>query len=555
MIAFAELEEPIIFPVHPALGRKLMSLAWTIPRLSSGQARNPQPVPNSQGQIQIMTEQAVESTRKKTRFSNDVLKLVSGTAIAQLLSILASPILTRLYAPEAFGTLALLTSITSILGVIACLRYELAIVLPENDEDAANLLAVSLGIPAFISLLTVPAFWLAGPLLAQWLNAPELNRYLWLVPPVLLFGGIGIGHPALNYWANRTRRFKELSITRVIGTTTTVGCQLGAGLVSSASTGGLIGASIIGSVVSPLMLAWQIWRANKKLFLRSISWRAMVAGIKRYRRFPFYSTWSALMNTISWQLPIFLLSAYFSPYVVGLYALGNRVLRVPMNFVGNSIGQVFFQRAAQAKNEGTLAPLVESVFRQLVNFGLFPSLLLSVIGKDVFAVVFGNSWSEAGIYAQILSIWTFFWFISSPLSTLFSVLERQDIELYINIAIIISRLLSLVVGGYLGNARVALMLYSGTGILVYGFLSYIILKMSGVSWKSITKILIAKMVVSLPVVGIVFFLVFVGISEWMIILAACVLSAIYYFWIIKTDPQLYQLTKHVLSKIPSPIMR
>ena len=120
--------------------------------------------------------------RPKTSFAGDVLKLVSGTTIAQLIGILASPILTRLYAPEAFGALALFTSITSILGVIACLRYELAIMLPESDEDAANLLGVSLLSALLIALLTVPVIWWGRDLLLGWLNAPELAPYL-MVPP------------------------------------------------------------------------------------------------------------------------------------------------------------------------------------------------------------------------------------------------------------------------------------------------------------------------------------------------------------------------------------
>ena len=66
----------------------------------------------------------VSMKRRKASFAGDVLKLVSGTTFAQLLAILAAPVLTRLYAPDAFGILALFSSITGILGVIACLRYE-----------------------------------------------------------------------------------------------------------------------------------------------------------------------------------------------------------------------------------------------------------------------------------------------------------------------------------------------------------------------------------------------------------------------------------------------
>jgi O-antigen/teichoic acid export membrane protein len=103
----------------------------------------------------IAAQAQVEPVMRRSSFAGDVLKLVSGTVFAQVLSILASPFLTRLFAPEAYGVLALFTSVTSILGVIVCLRYELSI-MPERDKDAANLLGVSLIFALLISMLTVP---------------------------------------------------------------------------------------------------------------------------------------------------------------------------------------------------------------------------------------------------------------------------------------------------------------------------------------------------------------------------------------------------------------
>jgi hypothetical protein len=44
---------------------------------------------------------------RSSSFTTDVLKLVTGTTFAQFIVILASPLLTRLYGPEAFGFLAL----------------------------------------------------------------------------------------------------------------------------------------------------------------------------------------------------------------------------------------------------------------------------------------------------------------------------------------------------------------------------------------------------------------------------------------------------------------
>jgi len=141
---------------------------------------------------------------------------------------------------------------------------------------------------------------------------------------------------------------------------------------------------------------------------------------------------------------------------VGYYALGFRVLQFPMSLIGGSIAQVFFQRASEARSDGTLPNFVESVFHLLVVIGIFPILTVTIIGPELFAVIFGDAWVEAGVYAQILSIWAFAWFISSPLSTLWAVLEKQAFGIRITTLNFVTRIISLVLGGVTGSPVVAL---------------------------------------------------------------------------------------------------
>ena len=127
---------------------------------------------------------------RSSSFTTDVLKLVTGTTFAQIIAVLASPLLTRLYGPEAFGFLALSTSIiTSIIRVVACMRYELAIMLPKTDEEAANLLGLSLLCVTVITGLTVPALYFGGDALLPLLRAPGPGSYPVLVSPFVFAGG------------------------------------------------------------------------------------------------------------------------------------------------------------------------------------------------------------------------------------------------------------------------------------------------------------------------------------------------------------------------------
>lgn len=128
--------------------------------------------------------------RRNTTLKGDVRRLVTGTAIAHLISILAAPILTRLYTAEMFGMAALFTALTSILGVAACMRYELSIVLPDNDREAANLLGVALCFSVATSFLTIPIVLFGGPHVLRWVKMPELSPYLWLIPIAVWFSGL-----------------------------------------------------------------------------------------------------------------------------------------------------------------------------------------------------------------------------------------------------------------------------------------------------------------------------------------------------------------------------
>jgi lipopolysaccharide exporter len=171
---------------------------------------------------------------------------------------------------------------------------------------------------AVVSGLTVPALYFGGDALLSLLKAPGLAPYLIQVPLCIFVSGIFL---ALNHWNSRTRHFGRLSIARVISSLATTGAQLGAGFAGYATGGSLIGANLVGSVVSTGVLGSLIWRDDRALLRRSISWRGMINGLKRYKMFSLIDSSLALMNTVSWQLPAFLLAAFFSPVVVGFYAL------------------------------------------------------------------------------------------------------------------------------------------------------------------------------------------------------------------------------------------
>ncbi|MGI6555348.1 MAG: lipopolysaccharide biosynthesis protein [Bacillota bacterium] len=429
-------------------------------------------------------------------FTRNVLTLMTGTTFSQALLVLVAPILTRIYSPENFGVYALYTSILSIIAVMSCLRYEHAIVLPEKEKDAANILFISLVICFCMTIITLLIILFFGKTIADILGSPELAHWLWLMPISLLAVGL---FQILNYWSTRRKQFKRLAVRQITRSTATVISQLGIGIYfPPVNAGGLIGGDLLGQVVATSRLAWQIKKEEGRQILNSIQWNTCKQLLSIYKKFPLYSSWASLINTLSAMLPALLLGYFFTPPIVGYFALAHRVLAMPMGIVGSSLGQVFFPEAAIKHRQGNLSEITFKIFEQLVSLCMVPIGLLTIISPELFGIIFGSNWVIAGEYVRWLSLWIFFQFISSPLSTVYIVLEKQQGLLVFNIFLLATRTITLVIGGIYNNATLTIILFGLSGFIMYLFFTVKILNMAGIQQYRIWSVIGLKMLKSIP---------------------------------------------------------
>ena len=382
--------------------------------------------------------------------------LVGGTAAAQAVAFAARPVLTRLFTPEAFGVLGFYAAAVAIVATAAAGRYEDAVALPASDRDAARLWALALGLGTAVSVGALVVVPFRGPLAAA-LGRPDVAGPLALVPLGVLATVWG---RATETWLARADRFSAISASRVAQTAVAVPAQVGGGLLGGAA-GALVGGHLAGRAAATAVLLGRALRGGRPLVG---GWGALA---RRYRRFPLFAMPSGFLNTLSTQLPAFFLLAAFAPDVLGLYVLAFGTLAVPLQLVGASVGQVFFVRAAEARRDGTLAGLTETVFARLGALGLFPLAALAVAGPAAFAVVFGAEWRPAGIYAALLAPWLYLVFVSSPLGALFDVLERQPWELAFNAVGAAARAAALWIGGRTGDPLWAVGLFGAASAALW----------------------------------------------------------------------------------------
>lgn len=409
-------------------------------------------------------------------FAYNVGVLAGGTAMAQAVNVLSTPVLTRLFTPDDFGVLGVYLSIFSILLAVNSLRYEFAINLPKDDREAANLLGLTLLLVIITTVLFEIALALLADLIIAWTNAPALRPYLWLIPLGLLGAGF---YEALSYWTIRKKHFGSIARTRFMQSASSSIAPIGVWLVTTGPLGLLVG-HLVSQGVGSGSLARQAWREERET-LRHISWRGMAQVARKYYRFPLLSSWSSLLNTLGLNLPRLLISAFYGLEVIGWFSFGQRIIAIPMTLVGTSVGQVFLSTAAQLKNEAPdrLKPFYLKTARRLFLLGLAPSLVLTLTGAPLFAWAFGEEWRAAGLYAQILAPMFLIQFVVSSLSQILIVLQRQNIQLVWDVARLVALTLALIGASELGWEGVgAVALYSLTMGAAY-------LILFGLQWRAL----------------------------------------------------------------------
>lgn len=327
--------------------------------------------------------------------------LISGTALAQLIPILLQPVLRRPFSAEIFGAYSVYLSLIGILVMVSSFRYELAIILPKKDKEAANVLFLSVFLNLSFNLILLLAIIIWKDKFAQFLNlSDKFGNYLFFVPVTTFLLS---SYQSINYWLIRKKRFTPISVNKFIRRGFEGIAQVGLKFVKVPHF--LVYGDVLGHIANLFSGIRQSWRSGLTTNLLSTSKVKYV--FFKYNDYPKYNLLPGVMSACSTLLPAIFINKFFSLENAGYMDLSRMLLSIPLALISISVSSVLLQRTSEKiKNGESILKDLLSVFSIIFVIGLLEIIIIIIFGVELFEFIFGSEWSFSGTISKFL-VWSF----------------------------------------------------------------------------------------------------------------------------------------------------
>jgi len=447
----------------------------------------------------------------KSEFGKNVLTLMTGSSIAQVLPIAFTPILTRLFSPEEFGVFAFYVSIISFLLVISSGRYEQAIVLPKEDKDAINVFGLSFFI-LIVYVLSISLFlFFFTDYIRISLDKPELDPWIWLIPVCVFFAS---SYRIFTYWSNRKKRFSKTSLSVMTQTSSRVFVQIVGGMkrfstlvhdlglinfmksifdknyvlpigVTPLGVGSFVLSYFVGFFIGTIVFLFSFLKHDWKK-LEFVNRKSMIKQAIIYKKFPKINSLHALGDEFKNVGVNTVLIYSFSDVILGFYSMTFRIIRAPLSVIGNSFAQVFYQKSAEMYADNrNLVPLIKSTVKKLSLIALPIFLSILLFGPYMFGFVLGEKWKIAGEYAQYLTPWLFLNFTIAPIQQIAVILNKQGQIFLLSLIGNFIIFGSILIGGYFGNIKMGFLILSILQVFYYLYVYLWIQSIAKENWEKV----------------------------------------------------------------------
>lgn len=420
------------------------------------------------------------SRTQKSDFFKNIRITGAGVAITTALGFFTSPIISRIFSPEAYGTAGLYTSTIAILSTISTLMYPTALVVVRPKRDLYHLIAALKWLFVFSFVFLFLSIFLFKAQIQYLLGDQSSGFWLYLLPVGLLAGQIINLTGSLNV---RSKQFKTNAKAQV---TNGLSGKLGTVIFGWLAKGHYMVIILMDLIsVVPVLLVQKKQDLLRILKIK-ISWQSLLFTLRKYKDYPLYMLPGNFISTLSIRAPFYIFSSLYSIKLAGAFLFANGIIQIPLKIISNSFTPVFLQKSNDLYHADKikLGQLTKATNYSLFFIGLLPFSLLTVFGKEIFIFVFSAKWDTAGLIIQYLALYYLFRLASSPLSGLYRVANQEKKSFITQVVLFTGRILPLAIGLYYFDLETGLLLLAIGSVIGYLFHFWQMTRIAGISfWK------------------------------------------------------------------------
>ncbi len=401
---------------------------------------------------------------RNSEILKNILYLLSSNGLAQLFPFVVYPFISRLYSTDAFGQLAIIVSIHSLLAALSTGKYDQAIAIPEHNDQAIHLFNIGIRIALGISILILPFVFLVKQIGSSFSFGSQVNNWFFALT-ITVFSTACI--QLINGWSLRFKMFAIVAGSTLVLSLLTSVLKLAFGFLNMHD--GLLIAFVTAQVLTIVFTFFRVSRSQTPpVFEKRTSVAFETARI--YSGFPKFYMVNALLNTFSSNLPIYMFAFYFSNDIIGQFSIALALLFTPVNAFCNSLNQVLMKQTLELKHAGApVWPFIRKFIKKILVFSVLPGAILIVLIPWIIGIYLGDQWTATGRFCQFLVPYAIGAMMSGSLAFVPNVYSRQLTSLLIYLVYLALRIAALSAGIVMDNVYFSVGLYALISLLAVSY--------------------------------------------------------------------------------------
>jgi O-antigen/teichoic acid export membrane protein len=369
---------------------------------------------------------------------------------------------------------------------IAALRYELAIVLPDDDDAARDVLAVALLSVVPVAVASVVAQEAIGAWLVGDVYQADLATWWWFVPAMVVVSGI---YQSTLLWCTRGRWMRWMAVGQWGVPAATLAVQVVAWWLGWRSPSGLLAGTVAGYALVGGLLMVVVARREGGAMRKHWSWEQVQRAAVRFRMYPLYVVPYTLVGTVRDRFTYLLMTIHSPKADVGLFGVAARVVNLPNSVFSSALRPLFFSRAARVEFR-TLQGSVLATLKILVLLVVPGWVVFLTFSDDIMVLVLGGEeWRPAGRYAVALSVPAVCLMVSNWLDRSFDVLGLQRLAMALEMGFSSTAMVGLALGvTYYGSIYAGIVLQSSVLAVCYIGWLFVVFRMGGMSLRPLAML-------------------------------------------------------------------